>query len=389
LLRKLPQKPAVFAWEQRHQEGNLRATRSVEVPWRGKGVMHGIYCFTDGNCVKGLRGFWGYFSSYKYRPFRKLAIEFILSGKIWEIFVNIANRRLAKPVYKRQQFLLAFLKEFDEPLAAIDFQKLLFLYLSKNNLPYYDFVPYLYGSYSIQAGEDINTLQAMGWLADTNGKIRFAGDEKSAGTNFLFEGLGGSVSEQLPKVRGNRLVKLVYEQYPYFAINSRTANSIMSAEGVAKIKTVRDQLKNTKQMLFTIGYEGITIEQYLNILIKNNVRVLCDVRNNPLSRKFGFSKNSLQKYLGNIGIEYVHLPELGIKSEKRNNLSSDEDYRNLFVDYEASLPDQKDHLEQLFQLLVTKGRIALTCFEHDPSHCHRHVVRDYLKKTYDVETTDL
>jgi len=102
-----------------------------------------------------------------------------------------------------------------------------------------------------------------------------------------------------------------------------------------------------------------------------------------------FSKSSLQKYLGNIGIEYVHLPELGIKSEKRNSLSSDEDYRNLFIDYEASLPGQKDRLEQLFQLLVTKGRIALTCFEHDPSHCHRHVIRDYLRKTYNVETTDL
>ena len=43
--------------------------------------------------------------------------------------MNIANRRLTKPVYKRQQFLLTFLKELNEPLAAIDFQKLLFLYL--------------------------------------------------------------------------------------------------------------------------------------------------------------------------------------------------------------------------------------------------------------------
>ena len=303
--------------------------------------------------------------------------------------MNMASRRLAKPVYKRQQFLLSFLEGLNEPLSATDFQKLLFLFITQNDLSYYDFVPYLYGSYSIQAAEDVNTLQAMGWLENINEKIRYIGNGGLAGASFPFEGLGGSVSEQLPKVRGNRLVKLVYEQYPYFAINSRTANSIMSAEGVAKIKTIRDQLKNTTQMLFTIGYEGITIEQYLNILIKNNVRVLCDVRNNPLSRKFGFSKNNLQKYLDNIGIEYVHLPELGIKSEKRNNLSSDEDYRNLFVDYEASLPNQKDHLEQLFQLLATKVRIALTCFEREPSHCHRHVIRNYLKKTYNVETTDL
>jgi len=76
--------------------------------------------------------------------------------------MKIASRRLAKPVFKRQQFLLFFLKELNEPLTAIDFQKLLFLYLNQNNLPYYEFVPYLYGGFSIQAGEDISTLQAKG-----------------------------------------------------------------------------------------------------------------------------------------------------------------------------------------------------------------------------------
>ena len=127
----------------------------------------------------------------------------------------------------------------------------------------------------------------------------------------------------------------------------------------------------------------------MNILIENNVCVLCDVRNNPLSRKFGFSKNNLKKYLGNIGIDYVHIPELGINSEKRNNLTSDEDYQNLFKDYEQSLSSCLKHLDNIRQLLVSKGRIALTCFEHDPSHCHRHVIRDFLKKTYNVEATDL
>jgi uncharacterized protein (DUF488 family) len=97
----------------------------------------------------------------------------------------------------------------------------------------------------------------------------------------------------------------------------------------------------------------------------------------------------LQKYLCNIGIEYVHLPELGISSEKRNNLNSDEDYQNLFKDYKSSLPRHRECLDGLYQLLETKGRIALTCFEHEPLHCHRHVIRDYLKNTYEVHTTDL
>jgi hypothetical protein len=308
---------------------------------------------------------------------------------IWGISMNMASRRLTKPVYKRQQFLLLFLKELNEPLTVTDFQKLLFLFLTKNNFPYYDFVPYLYGGFSIQAGEDINTLQAMGWLADTNGKIQYAGGDGLVGISLPFEGVGKSICEQLPKVRGNRLVKLVYEQYPYYAINSRTAESIMDATGIAQIKAVKEQLRQTGRILFTIGYEGITIEHYLNTLIKNDVQVLCDVRNNPLSRKFGFSKSSLQKYLGNIGIEYIHFPELGIKSEKRNNLNSDEDYQNLFKEYKSSLANCREYLEKLYLLLEIKNRIALTCFEHEPLHCHRHIIRDYLKNNYNVKTTDL
>jgi hypothetical protein len=303
--------------------------------------------------------------------------------------VNITTRKLAKPIYKRQLFLLTFLKELNEPLTAVDFQKLLFLYLTQNNLPYYDFVPYLYGGFSIQASEDINTLQAMSWLDDNNGEIRFTGNEKSAGINLYLEGLGGSIQEQLPKVRGNRLMKLVYEQYPYYAINSRKAAFIMDHEGMSRINAVKEQFRQTEQILFTIGYEGISVENYLNALIKNDVRVLCDVRNNPISRKFGFSKNSLQKYLCNIGIEYIHFPELGIRSEKRKNLNSDVDYQNLFKEYKSSLSNCREFLDKLYMLLETKSRIALTCFEYEASHCHRHVIRDYLKNTYNVQTMDL
>lgn len=303
--------------------------------------------------------------------------------------MNISVRKLVKPVYKRQQFLLAFLKELNEPLGVIEFQKLLFLYLIQNKLSYYDFVPYLYGGFSIQASEDIKTLQAMGWLSDSNEKIEYAGSDVPIASDFLFEGIEGSIPNQLPKVRGNRLIKLVYEQYPYYAINSKTAPSLMDNKGMDRIIAEKKRLKQTGRMLFTIGYEGITVEKYLNILIQNDVRVLCDVRNNPLSRKFGFSKNNLRKYLGNIGIEYVHIPELGIVSEKRNCLNSDEDYQNLFKDYKASLSKRRKYLEQVHQLLQTKNRIALTCFECDPAHCHRHVIRDYLKKIYNAEITDL
>jgi len=113
----------------------------------------------------------------------------------------MTSRRLVKSVYKRQQFLLLFLKELNGPLTATEFQKLLFLYLTKNNLPFYEFVPYLYCGFSIQAEEDINTLQAIGWLADINGKIQQLGEDEAAGINLSFKGFGKSIPEQVPKAK--------------------------------------------------------------------------------------------------------------------------------------------------------------------------------------------
>ena len=73
--------------------------------------------------------------------------------------------------------------------------------------------------------------------------------------------------------------------------------------------------------------------------------LLCDVRRNPLSRKYGFSKSTLSKACGNVGIRYEHLPELGIASEQRQELTTQADYDALFEVYERKdLPLQSEAL---------------------------------------------
>jgi len=62
---------------------------------------------------------------------------------------------------------------------------------------------------------------------------------------------------------------------------------------------------------------GTVIGGYLNRLLMNGVTVLCDVRRNPLSRKYGFFKRNFVQEFEGIGIRYEHLPELGIATEQR------------------------------------------------------------------------
>jgi uncharacterized protein (DUF488 family) len=124
--------------------------------------------------------------------------------------------------------------------------------------------------------------------------------------------------------------------------------------------------------LFTIGYEGVSLEEYLNKLIINGIKVLCDVRKNSLSMKYGFSKTQLQKACEGVGIKYKHIPDLGIDSDKRQELNTQTDYNNLFTIYlNDILTKTRSQQEDIIELLKTYKRVALTCFEANIHQCHR------------------
>src|SRR5574344_1017887 len=103
--------------------------------------------------------------------------------------------------------------------------------------------------------------------------------------------------------------------------------------------------------LFTVGYEGRDVDLFLNILIKNDIDVLIDVRKNPFSMKFDFTKNSLKNYLENLEIRYLHIPKLGIEGEKRKDLLTLKDYKKLFEDYEkTTIKDNPELLDNIVEL---------------------------------------
>lgn len=139
---------------------------------------------------------------------------------------------------------------------------------------------------------------------------------------------------------------------------------------------------NNEQMIFyTIGYEGLSLEQYLNKLQKYQVKCLCDVRRNPYSQKYGFSKTEMIQALSMVSINYLHLPELGVASSLRQDLKNDTDYYNLLKQYEIDiLPKQQDGINLLHNLLVQYKRIAITCFEAKLSNCHRSKIANLMSK---------
>ena len=129
--------------------------------------------------------------------------------------------------------------------------------------------------------------------------------------------------------------------------------------------------------IVTLGYEGRKLDQFLLILKRNNVCRLIDVRNNPFSMKRGYSKNQLAQALETIGVSYLHLPELGIESRRRRNLTKD-GLIALFQNYEWEL-DSKGNILDRIKELAKKEKVALMCFEADVADCHRGVIARRLR----------
>jgi hypothetical protein len=274
-------------------------------------------------------------------------------------------------MFYRRKIILALIQIFGGYLPKISLQKLLFLFTSRQTKPAYDFIPYFYGCYSFSANADLIAMVGKGQLSEDKasftkiGTIDFVKTLNEKDKEILID-----VKNTYHNLTTNSLMKLTYLNYQYYAINSVRAKEILTDEQYGRVLSAKPT--NNQITLYTIGYEGISLEEYLNRLIKNDVKVLVDVRNNALSMKFGFSKTQLKTFCSSLNIEYLHIPEVGIQSNQRQELKTQADYDNLFEIYKKlNLKKTITQQERILDLLKEKKRIALTCFEANICQCHR------------------
>ncbi|NOZ50681.1 MAG: DUF488 domain-containing protein [Chloroflexi bacterium] len=280
-------------------------------------------------------------------------------------------------MFYRQKILLSLVEIFGGKLSNTDLEKLLFLFCRTTQQNHYDFFPYKYGPFSFMSYYDKRKLTERGQLKD---KEYF---ELNTSTSYL--------NKLKPKdrislrsffmhtfsLRGEALVRKVYLEYPRYIVKSKIVKNILTQEEYARASSSWNL--ETENTLFTIGYEGITIDQYLCQLLFNNINALVDIRKNPFSRKHGFSQSQLEKYMAKVGIEYYHLPELGISSNLRKGLNGRHSYEILFEYYASTiLPEQGQAINEIKKLLSEHRRIALTCFEAEYNMCHRYKVAELL-----------
>ncbi|MEJ7598166.1 MAG: DUF488 domain-containing protein [Kofleriaceae bacterium] len=137
--------------------------------------------------------------------------------------------------------------------------------------------------------------------------------------------------------------------------------------------------------LFTIGYEGLALDELVATLSSHEITRVIDVRELPLSRRRGFSKTPLRERLAVDGIEYVHLREAGNPFRRdKDVIERDELLGRYRVHLNASRP-----VVGVVAEAVREHRAALLCYEHDPRTCHRSILAPRVARKLGVPVLNL
>jgi uncharacterized protein (DUF488 family) len=135
--------------------------------------------------------------------------------------------------------------------------------------------------------------------------------------------------------------------------------------------------------LFTMGFTQKSAEQFFDALIKSGVKTVIDTRLNNVSQLAGFTKkNDLKYFLKQVGaIDYVHILDLAptkdILDEYKKNKGDWGVYEQKFL----KLISDRQIEKKVTPKLLNHG--CLLCSEAKPHNCHRRLVAEYLKNSWD------
>jgi uncharacterized protein (DUF488 family) len=132
-------------------------------------------------------------------------------------------------------------------------------------------------------------------------------------------------------------------------------------------------------MLNTIGYENSEISDFIASVSEAGVDILVDVRDRAQSRKKGFSKTALSEALGEVGIEYLHLRELGDPKEGRDAARSGQWTKFLKIYGKVLASDVAQDAMDLIVELSNDKSVCLLCYERDHKTCHRKCITDEIE----------
>jgi uncharacterized protein (DUF488 family) len=140
-------------------------------------------------------------------------------------------------------------------------------------------------------------------------------------------------------------------------------------------------MSENAHMLWTVGHSTHSIEELIGALKSFQITLLADVRSFPSSRRYPhFNKERLRESVATVGIDYVHVSELGgrrrARADSHNLAWRNESFRG-YADY-METEDFRNGIKRLLDFAGAR-RTAIMCAEAVWWRCHRSLISDYLK----------
>ncbi len=140
-------------------------------------------------------------------------------------------------------------------------------------------------------------------------------------------------------------------------------------------------------IIFTIGYQGKSLDDLIDILRENKINNLIDIRESgKSSNKPEFNTEILKREFKKINISYIHKPELGVIYQIRapyiENYIDPKAFRGW---YNWHLKEVDFNLSEFVKFLKTNGKCCLMCMEKfakpnktQKNYCHRDFLADII-----------
>jgi uncharacterized protein (DUF488 family) len=132
--------------------------------------------------------------------------------------------------------------------------------------------------------------------------------------------------------------------------------------------------------IYTIGFTQKTAQQFFELLHRNGVRRLVDIRINPGGQLSGFAKqDDLPYFLRELagGCEYIYLPLLAPTKEILKDYRANDDW-DRYVQRFEQLMDERNVPHILNRSDFETLPSCLLCSEATPEQCHRRLVAERL-----------
>lgn len=283
----------------------------------------------------------------------------------------------------RQRALIRFIANEGGRIKMLRLVKLSFLLREtaetapKSSL--YDFIPYHFGPYSFTLNYELRALERDGWVRISEKDVELLRDAKTE-VSKLDRGVASEIDSLVRRYRNvltATLVSRVYADYPWYT--SRAQDE----------KLRRVEVPTVSPAIFTVGYEGLMLDGLLDMLLRAGVKRLIDVRCNPVARRFGFHKSTMERHCRDVAIQYTHVPELGIPSNKRTDLDDQKSYNRLFDYYEEKILPAHEESVDMVSSLMREEPSVLMCMEADAKCCHRTRLAAAIAKDTDLPVKGL